>query len=99
MEQYVLLNAIISEQYVPTQVFWNKKFYINYVMSKFNERLKELRLEEGLTRAELAQKVTVSVRLVSYWESGQRECSFDVLITLAEILHTSIDYLLGRVDC
>ncbi len=74
-------------------------FYINYVMSKFNERLKELRLEEGLTRAELAQKVTVSVRLVSYWESGQRECSFDVLITLAEILHTSIDYLLGRVDC
>ena len=68
-------------------------------MNKFSERLKELRIEAGLSRLDLANKVNVSVRLVSYWENGQRECSFDMLIKLADLLHSSIDYLLGKTDC
>ena len=68
-------------------------------MNKFSERLKELRQEIGLTRADLANKVNVSVRLVSYWENAQRECSFNTLIMLADVLNCSIDYLLGKTDC
>ena len=49
-------------------------------MNKFSERLKDLRAENGLTRAQLAEKLNVSPRLVAYWENGQRECSFDMLI-------------------
>lgn len=67
-------------------------------MSKFAERLKEIRIEKGLSRQELASKMFVSVRLVSYWENGQRECDFDTLIKLSNILGESIDYLLGRTD-
>ena len=67
-------------------------------MSKFAERLKEIRVEKGLSRQELASKMFVSVRLVSYWENGQRECDFDTLIKLSNILGESIDYLLGRTD-
>ena len=50
------------------------------------------------SRADLAQKLTVSVRLISYWENGQRECDFDTLIKIVEIFNVSVDFLLGRVD-
>lgn len=67
-------------------------------MNKFNERLKELRIEKGFTRGALAEQLNVSVRLVAYWESGQRECGFDTLISIAELFSVSIDYLLGRTE-
>ena len=66
--------------------------------NQFSERLKELRLEMNLTRQDLADMLNVSVRLISYWENGQRECNFDTLIALSYILHCSIDYLLGKSD-
>lgn len=67
-------------------------------INKFRNRLKELREEEGFSRAELAKKLNVSVRLISYWENGERECSFDMLIQLADLLNTTTDYLLGRIE-
>ena len=65
---------------------------------KFFERLYELRVESSLSRAQLAEKLNVSVRLISYWESGQRECDFDMLIKIADLFSVSLDYLLGRTD-
>ena len=64
--------------------------------NNFFERLSELRIENNLSRAQLAEKLNVSVRLISYWETGQRECDFDMLIKLADLFSVSIDYLLGR---
>ena len=66
--------------------------------NKFAERLNSLRIEFNLSRIELANKLNVSVRLISYWENGKRECDFDMLIKLANIFSVSIDYLLGRTD-
>ena len=65
---------------------------------KFFERLYELRMESNLSRAQLAEKLNVSVRLISYWENGQRECDFDMLIKIANLFSVSIDYLLGRKE-
>lgn len=67
-------------------------------MVKFAERLKELRLAKGLTRAELAKKLNINIRSISYWETGQRQCDFDTLIAIARILDTSVDYLIGMSD-
>lgn len=67
-------------------------------MSKFAERVKEVRLERGMSRQQLADKMFVSVRLVSYWENGQRECDFDTLVKLSKVLGESVDYLLGIQD-
>lgn len=64
----------------------------------FSKRLKETRLELGLTRKQLAEKCGIAVRNFSYWELGQRECDFDTLIKLANALDITIDYLLGRTD-
>ena len=67
-------------------------------MNKFNERVKDLRTENGISRAELAEKLNVSVRLIAYWEDGQRECDFNTLLKIAETFSVSVDYLLGRTD-
>lgn len=67
-------------------------------MNKFGKNLKELRIESNFSRAELAKKLNVSMRLVAYWENGQRECNFDMLIAIADIFSTSIDFLLGRTE-
>ena len=64
----------------------------------FHKRLVTLRIESSLTRAQLAEKLNVSVRLISYWENGERECSFDMLMTIAEIFGVSTDYLLGKTE-
>lgn len=67
-------------------------------MNKFAERVRELRTEKGLSRKELANRLGTLQRNISYWELGQRECSFDMLLKIAEVLGVSVDYLLGRTD-
>ena len=66
--------------------------------NKFQEQLTDLRIESNLSRAQLAEKLNVSVRLISYWENGQRECDFDMLIKIADLFSVSVDYLLGRKE-
>ena len=66
--------------------------------NKFSEQINALRVENNLTRSQLAQKLGVSVRLISYWENGKRECDFDMLIKIANLFSVSIDYLLGRKE-
>ena len=65
---------------------------------KFFEQLSTLREENNLSRAQLAEQLNVSVRLISYWENGQRECDFDMLIKIADLFSVSVDYLLGRKE-
>ena len=67
-------------------------------MVKFSERLKELRLAKGLSRAELSRRLGVTLRSISYWETGQRECDFATLLKLAAVLDCTTDYLLGATD-
>ncbi len=51
-----------------------------------------------MSRKELAALLTVSERLISYWENGDRECNFDMLIKIADYFEVTLDYLLGRTD-
>ncbi|MBQ7466479.1 MAG: helix-turn-helix transcriptional regulator [Clostridia bacterium] len=67
-------------------------------MIKFPERLKELRLEKGLSRQQLANLLFVNLRTISYWELGQRECNLEQLAKLSTIFNVSTDYLLGLED-
>ena len=67
-------------------------------MNKFYERLKLLRLEKALSRNALAKFLSVSVRLISYWENGERECDLDTLIKIADFFNVTTDYLLGRSE-
>lgn len=73
-------------------------FRDNLRVNKFAERLKEARLEMGLSRRELAARCGTIERNLSYWELGRRECDFDMLIKLATALDVSVDYLIGKTD-
>ncbi|MGN0787724.1 MAG: helix-turn-helix domain-containing protein [Candidatus Onthoplasma sp.] len=64
-------------------------------MTKFAERLKELRIENEMSRKTLANLCGVSERTISYWELAQRECNLEQLCKLSQIFNISTDYLLG----
>jgi len=63
----------------------------------FKERLKEKRLEAGLTQVELAKRVEVTARTIQNYELGtRRPVSYETVNRLAGALGTSPEYLLGR---
>lgn len=62
------------------------------------QRIKDLREDNDLTQTEIAKYLNISQRTYSYYETGGREIPISVLIQLAEYYHTSIDYLVNRID-
>lgn len=60
----------------------------------FGYKLKELRTGQKMTQQQLADRIGVAKSVVSYYESGDRYPSYDVLIRIAHVFHTSTDYLL-----
>ena len=65
-------------------------------MNKFSERLRDVRKARSLTQEELAEKADISRVMVTRYETGQVIPTVEVLISLADALEISIDYLLGR---
>ena len=62
----------------------------------FKDRLKEKRLEAGMTQTELAEKAGVSARTIQNYEMGTRKPrNLEVIQKIAEALQTTPDYLLG----
>jgi transcriptional regulator with XRE-family HTH domain len=59
-----------------------------------NERIKNLRKKKGMTQLELAEKVHVTDKAVSKWETGEGNPEITILIELANIFEVSLDYLL-----
>ena len=61
----------------------------------FGTRLKELRMQAGLTQKQLGERVGVTKSVISFYELRERTPSPEVLVKLAAIFHVSSDYLLG----
>lgn len=59
-------------------------------------RLKNLRERYNLSQNEVARILNVSPSLISSYERGERTPSPHKLSSLADIYHTTTDYLLGR---
>lgn len=60
----------------------------------FGERLKYLRINDGLTQEELGKKLGVTKMVVSNWELNKGTPNYDMLKKIADIFGVSIDYLL-----
>lgn len=67
-------------------------------MSCFAERLKELRVERGLSQAQLAKAVGLSNGAIGFWELGKRVPNLDAVIDLAKFFNVSLDYIAGLED-
>lgn len=61
-----------------------------------SKRIKELRTEKNLTQKELANLLSLTPKMISFYELGQRTPPSDIILKLAEIFNVSTDYLLGR---
>lgn len=61
---------------------------------EFGSKLKNLRTGLNLTQRQLAERVGVAKSVISYYETGDRYPSYDVLVKIAHIFHTTTDYLL-----
>jgi transcriptional regulator with XRE-family HTH domain len=65
-------------------------------MSAIAKRLSELRKKYKLSQTEVARLLGVTPALISAYEKCERTPSIERLISLADIYHTSTDYILGR---
>ncbi len=67
-------------------------------MTDFRVRLRELRLEKGVSQQQLGQIVNTSKMAVSHWETGHSEPSIAQLIILSDYFEVSVGYLVGKED-
>lgn len=61
-------------------------------------RIKDLREDNDFTQKQIGEKLNLPQRTYAYYESGERTIPPEILIKLANIYNTSIDYILERTD-
>ncbi len=62
------------------------------------ERLRNLRIESGMTQKQLAQTINSTNKNIWAYENGLATPPIDVLKSYADTFNVSVDYLLGRTD-
>ena len=75
-------------------------------MPKFNEQLKLLRTEKGISQQILADQISLyldgskscSKSSINMYERGEREPGLDLLRAFADFFNVDTDYLLGKSD-
>lgn len=61
-------------------------------------RIRDLRIDRGLTQAQVAEVLHVSQNTYSQYEIGTTRYPLDVVVRLAEFYGVSVDYLVGLTD-
>ena len=67
-------------------------------MSKFSERVEQLRLGMNLSLRQLSKLTGISSSAIHSYEVGKREASHKSLEALSDVFNCDIDYLLGKTD-
>ncbi|MET3574545.1 helix-turn-helix domain-containing protein [Bhargavaea ullalensis] len=62
----------------------------------FAERLKELRLQGGMSPEELAKRIGVAKSLIWTLENGKKQPTFFQLLLIADVFQVTTDFLLDR---
>lgn len=61
-------------------------------------RLKEIRLQKGLSQKKIADELCCSPSVYSRYETGDRQPPIEVLIKLSEILGVTVDYMIENCN-
>lgn len=67
-------------------------------MSTFGKRLAALRKDHKLSQTELAKQLNTSVSVISRYERDEMTPSVSTALKLAELMGTTVGYLLGEND-
>ena len=62
------------------------------------QRIRDLREDSDKNQTEMANILSCSQQTYSNYELGQRTIPPEILIALAKVHNTSVDYLLGLTD-
>ena len=63
--------------------------------TEIGDKIKELRLENGLSQAKFGEILLVSQDTVSLWEKGKAIPNTEYVISICKTFDISADYLLG----
>ncbi len=66
---------------------------------KMKLRIRDLREDRDMTQAQIADYLHCDQSLYSKYERGERSLPLEQAIKLAQLYHTSVDYLVGLTDC
>ena len=73
---------------------------MNYDMKECGKRIRQLRIENGLTQEKIATTLNINQSFYARIESGKKGCSVDLFIQLSVLFGVSLDYLiLGKYRC
>lgn len=61
-------------------------------------RIRDLREDKDMTQTKLAKLIGMSQTGYSKYETGENDIPTNILIKLAHLYETSVDYLLGLTD-
>lgn len=64
----------------------------------FAQRIKQVRVERKLTQVQMAALLGHSPRAYQGLELGTGKPNYDTLLSFADKLDVSVDYLMGRTD-
>ncbi len=67
-------------------------------MVKIGDRVKELRLEKGLSQMQLGKLVGVSQKAVDYWERSVNEPKASYIIALVKVFGVTFDEFFENVE-
>lgn len=61
-------------------------------------RIRNLREDNDLTQQQIADMLYINRRTYAAYENGINSMTLETLCKIADIFHTSVDWLLGRTD-
>ena len=67
---------------------------MDYNIIQSGERIRQLRVESGLTQEKLASALNIDRSLLSHVEAGKRGCSVDLFVRLSNFFGVSLDLLI-----
>ena len=73
-------------------------FPLDWNMTDFHQRLRQLRMARKLTQTRVAELLGVSPRVYTRWENGDATPLFGTVVKIADILDVSLDELAGRKE-
>lgn len=61
-------------------------------------RIRDIREEKGMTQQQISDYLMCDQSLYSKYERGEREVPLEIMVKLAKLFETSIDYLVRLTD-
>lgn len=72
---------------------------MNYDVKECAKRIRQLRIQNGLTQEQMATSLRIDQSFYARIETGKRGCPVDIFVQLFDLFGVSLDYLiLGKSD-